>query len=234
MLEVRLASVLAVLVLFGCQSARSVGGDATPTANESGDGALRPDKRTPDLVRGDAPSSATRYCKVAAPGGGGAGRPCSSDIDCRDTTPWRNWFCHAQTGTCGNCNDDADCPDPSLPHCVIQEIAVASCGTCMVALCSRCIRDNECAQGPADTGKCALSSGTCTRCDTDPDCVNGHLGLVCDPASHHCHPCVKDADCKRGDHDTGRCWLKDGTCTGCDADSDCAQAFSNGEAVCVP
>ncbi|MFO0610451.1 MAG: hypothetical protein U0324_45240 [Polyangiales bacterium] len=111
------------------------------------------------------------------------------------------------------CAADADCADPSTPHC---QAATGRCVACLGAV--DCPRAQHC---EADTGACA------SGCRADDDCrrgaEDGGLPARCDLARGACVECMGDDECPL------RTICTDGQCVpGCNERRGC----SSGETCC--
>ncbi len=140
---------------------------------------------------------------------------CSTNTDCADPT---KPVCDPNTGQCGGCTRDVDCPPDAI---------------CLAGQCAMgCDARSGCPVGQ----QCDLPSHRCMACVDDHGCSG--TTPRCDLKQHHCVPCLADGDCPAGkfcapdqtcqlgcrsDQDCGgRKCLPDHSCSDCMADMDCA------------
>ncbi|HEY3353468.1 MAG TPA: isopeptide-forming domain-containing fimbrial protein [Polyangia bacterium] len=126
---------------------------------------------------------------------------CDEDADCPAARP----RCDLTTHTCGPCQSDANCHDPTKPACqpngTCNECSAtndARChdptpvcnvtsGTCVLCTPGPQGDASECVDNPDGT-QCVPGAGTTTHCGcfTDPDCGDGTSGRVCDANTEVC------------------------------------------------
>jgi uncharacterized repeat protein (TIGR01451 family)/MYXO-CTERM domain-containing protein len=118
---------------------------------------------------------------------------CDSDADCPDPN---KPHCDLVSHTCKPCASDADCPDPNLPACQPD----GHCGECSSTNDALCVGETPVCD--TDQGICVLCTlgdgGDASICVDDPDgpkCVAGVGDTL------HCG-CFLDSDC--GDPNSGR------------------------------
>ncbi|RKH05666.1 hypothetical protein D7V97_23605 [Corallococcus sp. CA053C] len=137
-----------------------------------------------------------------------------------------SYYCNA-AALCAPCDTSLLCGDtcspcgPTAPICatVNGQFACVQCtqnsdcatGRCDVTTntCTGCIRDSDCGSGQV----CDEPNFTCVQCTGDENCPNGQ---VCDPTSNTCSECNQDTDCDRG----LRC--SNHACVLCDSNDACA------------
>jgi len=180
----------------------------------------------------------------------GCGSGCTPSCDSRQCGP------DGCGGSCGKCAEDQAC---SKGQCV--DISKCGNGTCdQTEDCVLCPADCTCATGEKcmETGECCVlkcdsrqcgpdgCGGSCGKCDSDHDCVNGHCNYrpvcgdgTCDQ-TEDCSTCPSDCVCQFGACKAGKCVCLPlcqgrqcgpdkcgGTCGKCDENTRCVQG------VCV-
>ncbi len=115
---------------------------------------------------------------------------CSTDADCKDPS---KPHCDGATHTCQPCKQDADCKDPSKPAC---NVATGVCGQCSATNATQCKGElPACNTSRSTCDDCAPMTATTpanvTKCATSPD---GPACVVGTDNDNFCG-CKIDADC---------------------------------------
>ncbi|HKU41759.1 MAG TPA: hypothetical protein VJR89_26560 [Polyangiales bacterium] len=133
--------------------------------------------------------------------------------------------CDTGALVCVDCMGDGDCTEDGKPACDTVKRACVPCllnshcsddrvlGTCDVPnrTCVDCLDDTGCSAGT----HCDTKVKKCVECLNDGQCASGHC------LNQECVECKTDNDCESSDR--ARCNPSTHTCTGCNADSQCAR-----------